>query len=136
MRVSMLAKTIVLIILPLCALAQNQGGRGGREVPAARIVSFAAQPESVKAGDPVALTWATENPNNVTIGPDGVKVAARGIRQVFPTSTTTYTLTVTGPNNTVLTKSVTVNVTGSPAPAQQTKKAQSADARMPDGKPD
>jgi hypothetical protein len=40
-------------------------------------------------------------------------VAARGTKQVTPAATTTYVLTVTGPNNTSLTQSVTVEVAGS-----------------------
>jgi hypothetical protein len=50
-------------------------------------------------------------------------VTARGSRQVFPTATTSYTLTVNGPNNAMLTRSVTVTVSGAksitaaPAPA-------------------
>ncbi len=124
--------------LPFYAGAQNQAPRPARVVPAARIVSFTAKPESVRAGEQVVLTWATENPNNVSIDPGEGKVAARGIRQVFPAATTTYTLTVNGPNNSVLTKSVTVTVTGSAsaAPAKETALANSKDARMPDGKPD
>jgi hypothetical protein len=106
-------------------------------VPAARIVSFAANPGSVPSGQPVLLIWATENPNGVTIDPEVGRVAARGSRQVFPTATTVYTLKVGGPNDTALTKSVTVTVSGT-APAGTAKAAPASpkDARMPDGKPD
>ncbi len=73
------------------------------------------------------------------IDPEVGRVAARGSRQVFPTSTTVYTLNVIGPNGTTLTKSVTVAVSGA-APAGAAKAAPAAvapkDARMPDGKPD
>ncbi len=140
MRIStshcLLAMTLALG-LPFYAGAQTPQPRPAREAPPARIVSFAAQPESVEAGQKVVLTWATENPNAVTIDPEAGKVAARGIRQVFPKETTTYTLKVTGPNNTVLTKSVVVTVTGtaSAASAKNTGAA-ATDARMPDGKPD
>lgn len=126
--------TLLALCLPFSAAAQNQTPRPARAVPAARLVSFTAKPESVQPGQAVVLTWATENPNNVTIDPAPGKVAARGIRQVFPSSTTTYTLTVTGPNNTVLKKSVTVAVTG-PASTAAAKNS-SGEARMPDGKPD
>jgi hypothetical protein len=60
----------------------------------------------------VTLVWATENPNGLTIAPDIGRVAARGTRLVNPTATTTYTLSVGGPNNTTLTQSVTVKVSG------------------------
>jgi hypothetical protein len=109
--------------------------RPARAVPAPRIVSFAAQPESVFSGQPVLLVWATENPSGVTIDPEVGRVAARGSRQVFPTATTVYTLKVGGPNDTPLTKSVTVRVSGA-ASVGAAKAAPSADARMPDGKPD
>ena len=131
---SCLQAFLLAACVPVCSFAQAQAPRPAREVPPARIVSFTAQPESVQAGQPVVLTWATENPNAVTIDPEAGKVAARGIKQVFPAQTTTYTLKVTGPNNSVLTKAVTVNVSGA-APAAAAKAA-SADARMPDGKPD
>lgn len=133
-----LQAAMLSLTLPFYAGAQNQAPRPARVVPPARILSFTAKPESVQAGQQVVLTWATENPNNVTIDPDAGKVEARGIRQVFPTATTTYTLTVNGPNNTVLTKSVTVTVTGSGPEVQVQPKTRPdpKDARMPDGKPD
>ena len=90
-----------------------------RVVPPARIVSFTAEPVSVRPGQPVTLVWATENPNAVTIEPGVGRVTARGSRQVFPTSSTTYTLNVTGPNSTALNSSVKVTVSGTAAPATQ-----------------
>ena len=80
--------------------------------PPARIVTFTAQPASIQPGQPVTLVWAAENPNAVTIDQGIGKVTARGSRQVFPAATTSYTLTVTGPNNANLTSSVTVTVSG------------------------
>jgi|SRR5579871_461550 len=120
--------------LPLCLAAQAPTPRPARVVPPARIVTFTAKPESVQAGQPVELVWATENPNGVTIDPDVGRVAARGGKQVFPTATTTYTLKVIGPENAVLTKTVTVNVSGTAT--AKTAPAALKDARMPDGKPD
>jgi plastocyanin len=83
--------------------------------PPARIVEFRAQQTTVKAGDPVLLIWATENPNSTTISPAPGKVTPRGSQAVTPTATTTYTLTVTGPNNQTETKTLTINVTGTVA---------------------
>src|SRR5688572_30359753 len=82
-----------------------------REIPA-RIVSFEAQPASIKPGQSVTLVWLTENPSGVTIDPDFGRVMPRGSRQISPTATTTYTLTARGPNNQILTKAVTVTVAG------------------------
>jgi hypothetical protein len=98
--------------MALLVQAQTPPARPARVVPPARIVSFTAQPASVQAGQPVTLVWATENPNALTIAPDIGRVAARGTRLVNPTATTTYTLSVGGPNNTTLTQSVTVKVSG------------------------
>jgi len=84
--------------------------------PPARIVEFRAQQASVQAGQPVLLIWATENPNSTTITPQPGRVTPRGSQAVTPTETTTYTLTITGPNNQMETKQVTVSVTGSVAP--------------------
>lgn len=83
-----------------------------RVVPPARIADFKADKTSVQAGQQVMLIWATENPNAVTITPQPGRVPPRGSTPVTPTETTTYTLTVTGPNNQSETRTVTVNVTG------------------------
>jgi hypothetical protein len=110
-----------------------------RTPPPARIVSFTAQPASVRAGQPVLLVWATENPIGSNIDQGVGRVTPRGSQQVTPLETTTYTLTIGGPNNTSLTKSVTVMVSGE-APAElRARVATSAKhevPRMADGKPD
>jgi hypothetical protein len=65
-------------------------------------------------------------------------VRSRGSRVVTPGATTTYTITVTGPNNTTVTKSATVTVAGT-APASVTSSAETTRReirRMPDGHPD
>jgi hypothetical protein len=103
-----------------------------KPVPPARIVDFTAKPATVQAGQPIVLTWSTENPNNVTISPNIGKVTARGTRQITPTATTTYTLTVTGPNNTTQTKDVQVTVNGTLSSAA----SQQDSGRLPNGKPD
>ena len=97
-------------------------------------MDFSAKPASVQAGQPVLLSWLTENPNSVTIEPGVGKVTARGSRQVTPTATTTYVLNVAGPDNATLTKSVTVTVTGRAATAAASTPSKAA--RLPDGKPD
>ena len=131
---------IVCLIIAPTLFAQAPGGRGG---PPPRIVSFDAKPATVRAGEPVLLVWQTENPAGVTIDPDIGPVTPRGSRQLTPTTTTTYTLTLrNGP-----TRSVTVTVQGA-APNRTAGSAtgrgrsasggstSSAIPRMPDGKPD
>jgi peptidoglycan-associated lipoprotein len=61
------------------------------------------------------LTWSVANATNISIDGGIGSVQANGMRQVFPSNTTTYTLTASsaGGNDT---RSVTVEVTAPPAP--------------------
>jgi hypothetical protein len=107
--------------LPPGAVPAGKGNpyQRARQLPA-RLLSFTAEPASVQPGAPVTLEWATENPTGIVIEPGLGRVSARGSRQVFPSATTKYTLTVKGANDQVLTQSVTVTVSGeavSSAPA-------------------
>ena len=107
--------------LPPGAVPAGKGNpyQRARQLPA-RLLSFTAEPASIQPGAPVTLEWATENPTGIVIEPGLGRVSARGSRQVFPTATTKYTLTVKGTNDQVLTQSVTVAVAGaavSSAPA-------------------
>lgn len=86
-----------------------------RVVPPARILDFKADKSSIQAGQTVTLIWATENPNGVNIMPEPGRVSPRGSVPLSPTATTTYILTVNGPNNQVETRQLTVNVTGTAA---------------------
>ena len=122
---------------PNAAAQGGRGGRGGRGAPPGlepRIVSFEAQPGTVRAGQPIVLVWRTENPSGVTIEPGLGSVTPRGSRQVTPSVTTTYTLTMTGGPS----RSIVVTVEGTtPAVAGSAPAAVAVrDARMPDGKPD
>ena len=124
---------------PPPAAAPAAPPRPPRVQPPARITEFRTEPGTVQSGQSATLVWATENPNAVTISPDLGKVTPRGSRQVSPKATTTYTLTVTGPNNSVLTKEVTVTVPGttpvnsaSAAPTEMKKEV----PRLANGKPD
>jgi hypothetical protein len=124
---------------PAAGQAPATAPRPARVQPPARITEFETKPGTVQPGQSATLVWATENPNSVTISPDLGKVTPRGSRQVSPRATTTYTLTVTGPNNSVLTKEVTVTVPGT-TPANASAAA-AADAkkdvpRLANGKPD
>src|SRR5215470_7364581 len=90
--------------------AGNPYQRAG-QLPA-RIMDFKAEPASIQPGQKVTLRWSVENPTGITIDPDLGRVTPAGVRQLSPERTTTYTLTVRGPNNQVLTREVTVNVAG------------------------
>src|SRR3954462_7722017 len=117
------ALAIVFLVSAACVAAQappppaapGRGGAGAapqRVQPPARIMSFSAEPATVKAGESVLLTWATENPSGLTIEPGVGRVTPRGTTRVPPTTTTTYTLSINGPNGAQATKTVTVNVAG------------------------
>src|SRR5262245_15999715 len=104
----------------------------------ARIISFTAEPASIKPGQTFNLIWHTENPSGVTIDPEPGRVTPRGSRQLKPAATTTYTMKVRGANNQVLTKTVTVTVAGTTAVASAARAdaAKKPAPRFPDGKPD
>ena len=106
-----------------------------RDIPA-RIIDFTAEPVSIQPGQSFSLIWHTENPTGVTIDPEPGRVMPRGSRQMTPSATTTYTLTVRGANNQVLTKSVTVNVAGTTPRAAGSADTKKTVPRTADGKPD
>ena len=103
----------------------------------ARIQKFTAQPESIKPGGSVTFQWATENPASVSIDPGIGKVRPRGTKTLSPSATTTYTLTVHGPKDQLVTQTVTVTVAGTVAAnVAPTAVSSSVETpRMPDGKP-
>lgn len=118
-------------------------GRGGGapsyvragQLPA-RIMEFKVDHESIEPGQTVTLTWGAENPTSVSIDPDIGRVTARGIQQVTPSRTTTFTLTVHGPNNQVLTQDITVTVAGTtPLPKAESASASKEVPRI-NGHPD
>src|SRR5262245_5099051 len=97
---------------PQAAQGARGGGRGARPAPSARIITFEARPSSIKPGESTQLVWATENPAGLTIEPGIGAVTPRGSKQLKPAATTTYTLTMRGPNDTPVTSSITVTVAG------------------------
>jgi len=108
-----------------------------RIAPPPRIGKFVAQPDSIQPGQSFLLIWAAENPAGITITPDLGTVAARGTRKLTPKATTTYTLTVHGTKDRVVTRSVTVTVAGTvPITAEQVAPITRDVPHMPDGKPD
>jgi hypothetical protein len=116
-------------------------GRGrGASAPATRILTFDAQPATIKPGESALLVWHIENPPSATgfngfgtIEPGVGRVAPRGSKRVTPAATTTYTLSAGS-----LTKTVTVTVPGTkPVVASAASSSASTDIRRtPDGKPD
>jgi len=95
--------------------------------PPAKIIQFAAQPSTVRAGEPVTLTWAAFNSDNMSIDRCVGQIPARGSRTVSPSFTTTYTLTAKGRGGNDK-RSITVTVSGS-TPAASTAETQCIDVK-------
>lgn len=102
----------------------------------ARLMDFKADHESIQPGQSITLTWAAENPSSVSIDPDIGRVTPRGVRQVTPSRTTTYTITVRGPNNQLLTKDLTVTVAGTTALPKSESSSASKEVPRINGHPD
>jgi tetratricopeptide (TPR) repeat protein len=64
-------------------------------------ITFSATPNTIPAGQPVTLSWQTQNADQVEIEPGVGPVDKSGARQVSPRETTTYTLTAKGPGGSV-----------------------------------
>lgn len=76
---------------------------------AARIDTFTAEPTSIDRGQQSTLRWAVANATDIMIEPGLGSIASTGTRQVFPSNSTTYTLTASNSAGSV-TRSVTVTV--------------------------
>ncbi len=89
------------------------------------ISYFTAEPTTISSGQPSSLRWSVDNATNVQIDDVG-PVSPNGRRAVYPTATTTYHLTATGPGGNS-DASATVTVASPPPPTPtQTAPAQSA----------
>jgi len=82
---------------------------------AVRINNFTGEPRSIERGQSATLRWSVGNSTDISIDHDLGAVAANGTRQVFPSQTTTYTLTAKG-NSAQDTRSVTIEVSSSVPP--------------------
>ncbi|MCA1597327.1 MAG: OmpA family protein, partial [Chloroflexi bacterium] len=84
-------------------------------LPPARILSFTAQPSTIKAGEHAQLVWNVHNADSVSIDNNIGGVTGEGTKDVAPTETTTYKLTATSGGHEV-NASTTVTVTGAAPP--------------------
>ncbi|MGD0820289.1 MAG: PKD domain-containing protein [Desulfomonilia bacterium] len=73
------------------------------------VVHLTAVPGSIAAGQTSKLSWTSENADTVTIDQGIGPVTPNGSLAVAPTSTTTYTITASGPGGTA-TDSATITV--------------------------
>lgn len=78
---------------------------------AARIDTFTAEPRAIERGQSATLRWSIANATDMSIDQGLGAIQANGSRQVFPSATTTYTLTARGTTGNADSRSVTVEVT-------------------------
>jgi peptidoglycan-associated lipoprotein len=80
------------------------------------ISYFTAEPTTVTVGQPSSLRWSVADATSVRIDNAIGEVSPNGRRGVYPTATTTYHLTATGPGGTSE-ADATVTVSNPPPPA-------------------
>jgi len=79
------------------------------------IAYFSAEPTTVTVGQPSSLRWSVTDATSVSIDGGIGEVSPNGRRGVYPTATTTYHLTATGPGGTTA-ADATVTVSAPPPP--------------------
>jgi peptidoglycan-associated lipoprotein len=90
------------------------------------ITRFEAEPSTVERGQASTLNWTvTGETTNISISPGIGTVSATGSRQVFPSNTTSYTISATGPGGSD-SRTISVTVTQPPKPAPQAPAAPKA----------
>jgi peptidoglycan-associated lipoprotein len=97
--------------------------------PAAKPVInyFTAEPSTVNSGQPSSLRWSVTDATSVTLDNQIGVVSPNGRRGVYPTATTTYHLTATGPGGTAeADATVTVSTPPPPTPVAVAPPSQSA----------
>jgi peptidoglycan-associated lipoprotein len=80
------------------------------------ITQFTAEPSSIERGQSATLRWSVSDATEISIDNGIGTVQANGSRQVFPSSSTTYTLTARGAGGQSVTARASVNVTAPPPP--------------------
>ena len=79
------------------------------------ITSFTAEPSTIEPGQSSTLRWSISNATDMSIDHGIGAVQSQGQRQVFPRTSTSYTLSVRGPGG-MTTASATVQVSTPPPP--------------------
>ena len=80
------------------------------------ISYFTAEPSTVTVGQPSSLRWSVADATSVSIDNAIGEVSPSGRRGVYPTATTTYHLTATGPGGTAAADATVTVSTPPPAP--------------------
>src|SRR5579883_277057 len=100
---------------PPAAPAKNPEPGPAAAPSAARVNSFTVEPRTIERGQSATLRWSVANATDIQIDQNLGAVPANGSRQVFPSNTTTYTLTARSANGSD-TRSVTIEVGAPPPP--------------------
>ena len=79
------------------------------------IALFTAEPSSIEKGRSATLRWEVSGANNVSINQGLGTVSAKGSREVYPGTSTTYLLSASNEGGTA-SASASVNVTNPPPP--------------------
>ena len=123
---------MMVLLLGACAKKPKPVPPTPPPPPPAPTASLSASPTSVQQGQPVTLSWRTENATDVRIEPGVGKVDLSGSQSVTPQDSSTYRLTATGPGGT---QDATARVTVTqpppqpPQPPQVTESLQDSFAR-------
>jgi len=83
--------------------------------PAKPTVTLSVEPSSIERGKSATLKWSASNATSASLSPEIGAVPTSGSREVFPTSTTSYSISVTGEGGTA-SASATVTVRSPPPP--------------------
>lgn len=84
--------------------------------PARPTVTLQASSTFVQKGESVALSWSSTNATELDLAPGVGRVSPEGSTRVTPESSTTYTITATGPGGSA-DASVRITVAAAPPPA-------------------
>jgi len=126
---------LALVIVGVFVIRNCSGN--GKKV---EIVSFKADPSTIKRGGRSILTWKTKNAVEVIIEPLGKRFKPSGRNKVSPDKTTTYTLQARNEENKIVRRKVTVKVSLRVAPRPEVRemvphKMRELDPRMMHGLP-
>ena len=92
------------------------------------ITQFTAEPSSIERGQSATLRWSVTGATDISIDPSVGPVQATGSRTVFPSNSTTYTLTAKGEGGS-RTANATVSV-GAPPPPPPPPSSKSSGASL------
>jgi peptidoglycan-associated lipoprotein len=123
------AAVLVLALAAGCHKKQTTAPQPPTPTPqpaaAAPVINyFNAEPSTINSGQSSSLRWSVDNATNVQIDNGIGQVSPAGRRAVYPTATTTYHMTASGPGGNI---SADATVTVSTPPAPETRPPQNTE---------